>query len=93
LNAFISVDGISFKYGCTFPTSEEAEVARRMIERTRGPITVVADQAKWGMVSNFEVLRVDQIDRLIIDEGLDENTRVALDERGAEVFYAKELEL
>jgi len=91
--AFISVDGISFKYGCTFPTSEEAEVARRMIERTRGPITVVADQAKWGMVSNFEVLRVDQIDRLIIDEGLDENTRVALDERGAEVFYAKELEL
>ena len=88
--AFISVDGISFKYGCTFPTSEEAEVVRRMIERTRGPVTVVADQTKWGMVSNFEVLRVDQIDRLIINDGLDENTRVALGERGIEVFYAKE---
>lgn len=88
--AFISVDGISLKYGCTFPTSEEAEVVHRMMERTRGPIIVVADQTKWGTVSNFEILRVDQIDRLIIDDGLDENARAALASHSVDIFIAKE---
>jgi len=87
--AFISVDGISLKYGCTFPTSEEAEVVHRMMERTRGPIIVVTDKTKWGMVSNFEVLRIDQMDRLIIDDGLDENARTALANHSVDVFVAK----
>ncbi|MBE9524711.1 MAG: DeoR/GlpR transcriptional regulator [Chloroflexi bacterium] len=87
--AFISVDGISLKYGCTFPTSEEAEVVHRMMERTRGPVIVVTDQTKWGTVSNFEVLRIDQIDRLIIDEGLDENARAALVNQSVDVFIAE----
>ena len=90
--AFISVDGISLKYGCTFPTSEEAEVVHRMMERTRGPIIVVADQTKWGTVSNYEVLRIDQIDRLIIDDGLDENARAALADHSVDVFIANKSE-
>ena len=90
--AFISVDGISIKYGCTFPTSAEADVVNRMMERTRGPIIVVADQTKWGVVSNFEVLRIDQIDSLITDEGLDENARAALIGHSVDVFIAKKSE-
>jgi DeoR/GlpR family transcriptional regulator of sugar metabolism len=70
--------------------SEEAEVVRRMMERTRGPISVVTDQTKWGMVSNFEVLRIDQIDRLIIDVGLDENARTALVNHSVDVFIASQ---
>ena len=85
---FIGVDGISPKYGCTFPTSAEAEVVRRMMERTRGPIIVVADHTKWGMVSNFEVPRIDQIDHLITDDGLDENARSALASHSVAVLVA-----
>jgi len=87
---FIGVDGISLKYGCTFPTNAEAEVVHRMMERTRGPIIVVADHTKWGMVSNFEVPRIDQIDRLITDDGLDENARSALIDHSVEWFIASD---
>lgn len=87
---FIGVDGISLKYGCTFPTNAEAEVVHRMMERTRGPIIVVADHTKWGMVSNFEVPRIDQIDRLITDDGLDENTRSALVDHPVDVLFASD---
>ena len=87
---FIGVDGISIKYGCTFPTSAEAEVVQRMMERTRGPIVVVADHTKWGMVSNFEVPHIDQIDRLITDDGLDENARAALIDHSVDVFITNE---
>ncbi|MBM3144148.1 MAG: DeoR/GlpR transcriptional regulator [Chloroflexi bacterium] len=87
---FVGVDGISLKYGCTFPTSAEAEVVHRMMERTRGPLIVVADHTKWGMVSNFEVARIDQIDRLITDRGLDEDARSALDDHSVDVFIASD---
>jgi DeoR/GlpR family transcriptional regulator of sugar metabolism len=87
---FIGVDGISIKYGCTFPTNAEAEVVHRMMERTRGPIIVVADHTKWGMVSNFEVPRIAQIDHLITDYGLDENARSALFDHSVDVFIASD---
>ncbi len=66
--AIIGVDGISLKHGCTVPTNAEAEVVRRMIEHTKGQIIVVADHSKWGVVSNFQVATVDEIDLLITDE-------------------------
>jgi DeoR/GlpR family transcriptional regulator of sugar metabolism len=85
---FIGVDGISLKYGCTFPTSAEAEVVNRMMERTRGPIIAVADHTKWGVVSNFEVARIDQIDRLITDDGFDPNAIDSLTDKSVDVFIA-----
>jgi DeoR/GlpR family transcriptional regulator of sugar metabolism len=85
---FIGVDGISLKYGYTFPTSPEAEVVNRMMERTRGMIIAVADHTKWGMVSNFEVARIDQIDRLITDDGFDPSAMEALEDQSVDVFIA-----
>ena len=85
---FIGVDGISIKYGCTFPTRPEAEVVNRMMERTRGPIIAVADHTKWGVVSNFEVARVDQIDRFITDDGFNSKALETLEELSVEVFIA-----
>ncbi len=88
--SFIGVDGISLKYGCTFPTSAEAEVVHRMTERTRGPLIVVADHTKWGMVSNFEVARIDQVDRFITNDGLDEDARAAFIDNSVNVFIASD---
>jgi len=86
--AFIGVDGISLKYGCTVPTNGEAEIVRLMIQRTRGPVTVVTDHSKWGVVSNFEVATIDQIHRLITDSGLDPGARAELAARSVEVIIA-----
>jgi DeoR family fructose operon transcriptional repressor len=75
--AIIGVDGISVKHGCTVPTSPEAEVVRQMIERTKGPVIIVADHSKWGVVSNFQVAAIDEIDMLVTDDCFD---RSALDD-------------
>jgi len=69
--AILGVDGISLKHGCTVPTNGEADVVHRMIERTKGQVIIVADHSKWGVVSNFQIATIDEIDRLISDERLD----------------------
>jgi DeoR family transcriptional regulator, fructose operon transcriptional repressor len=69
--AIIGVDGISLKHGCTVPVNAEAEVMRSMIERTKGDVIIVADHSKWGVVSNFQIASIDEIDQLVTDEGFD----------------------
>lgn len=86
---FIGVDGMSLKFGYTFPGSGEAEVVRMMMGRTRGPITVVADHSKWGMVSNYEVAKIEQIPYLITDEKFDTDARKDLANRSVKVFIAR----
>jgi DeoR/GlpR family transcriptional regulator of sugar metabolism len=86
--AFIGVDGISLKFHCTTPASAEAEIASTMIERTRGLVAVVADHSKWGVVSNFELAKIDQIQALVVDEGLGLEARAQLQARGVNVILA-----
>ncbi len=86
---FIGVDGISLKYGCTFPTSAEAEVVRTMMGRTRGPVYVVADHSKWGTVSNYEVSEIEKIRCLITDAGIDVAARESLAAHSVELLIAR----
>jgi len=86
--AFVGVDGISPRFGYTVPSNAEAEVMRMMIERTNGPIYVVADHTKWGIVSNFEVAPIHKAIKLITDDGLDEYARADLAARSVEVTIA-----
>ncbi len=86
--AFIGVDGVTLKYGCTTPAAAEAEIGQVMIERTRGPVIVVADHSKWGVVSNFEIARLDQIHSLIVDEGLTREARETLEARSLDILIA-----
>ena len=76
--AIIAVDGLSLKFGCTVPTNAEAEVNQLMIHRNRGLLIVVTDHSKWGIVSNFEIARIDQIHTLVTDSGMDLHAREAL---------------
>jgi len=84
----IGVDGISLKYGCTVPSNSEAEIVHLMIERTRGPVIVMADHSKWGVVSNFEIARLDQVHSLVTDEGLDARARAELATRNVRILVA-----
>lgn len=86
--AIIGVDGISLKHGCTVPTDGEAEVVRKMIERTRGPIIIVADYSKWGVVSNFPIADIQEIDKLVTDEKLDSSSIESLAEHNIECLRA-----
>lgn len=86
--AFIGVDGISIKHGCTVPSNAEAEVVHLMLERTQGPVYILADHSKWGMVSNFEVAPIHKINALITDSGLDSSALSALEARSVEVLVA-----
>lgn len=85
---FIGVDGISLKLHCTTPASVEAEIGHVMIEQTQGPVYVVADSSKWGVVSNFQLAKLDEVDGLIVDERLDPDARTELVNRGIEVITA-----
>lgn len=69
--AILGVDGVSLLHGCTVPSNSEAEVVRQMIERTQGEIIIVADSSKWGVVSNFVVATIEEIDKVITDEEFD----------------------
>jgi len=85
---FVGVDGISPKHGFTVPSGSEAEIIRMMIERTRGPVVVVADHSKWGVVSDFEVARLDQIHTLVTDAGFDPRASAELAARNVRVLIA-----
>ncbi len=74
----LGVDGVSLKHGCTVPSNAEAEVVRQMIERTRGQIIIVADHSKWGVVSNFQIASIDEIDKFITDGAIDSSVHESL---------------
>jgi DeoR family fructose operon transcriptional repressor len=85
---FIGVDGISPRYGLTTPTLQEAEVARTMIERTRGEVVVVADHTKFGVVSNYLTAPLDKVDRIVTDAGFSEDYRSDIEAAGIEIILA-----
>lgn len=87
----LGVDGISLKHGCTVPTNDEAEVVRKMIERTKGQIIVAADRSKWGAVSNFHVANIAEVDKLVTDEGFDKTAKKELVAHSVETLIAREL--
>jgi DeoR family fructose operon transcriptional repressor len=85
---FLGVDGFSLKCGLTTPVLAEAEIARLMLDRTRGAVVVVADSSKWGVVSNYEIGAIDQVHVLISDEALPAEAAAGLAGRGLRVVRA-----
>ena len=90
---FLGVDGLSMKYGCTVPVDSEAQVMRSMVERTRGPLIIVADHSKWRVASNFEVASIDQIHCLVTDAGFDPQARAELEAHSVQVILAEAAEV
>jgi DeoR family fructose operon transcriptional repressor len=84
----LGVDGISLKHGLTVPTNPEAEVVRKMIERTKGKIIIVADHSKWGAVSNFHVANIDVMDTLVTDASFSKQAKKELGEYSVNVLAA-----
>ncbi|MFW5690110.1 MAG: DeoR/GlpR family DNA-binding transcription regulator [Spirochaetota bacterium] len=86
--AFIGVDGLSLDAGLTTPHHQEAEIARAMIQRTRGEVIVLADSSKIGGIAPFVTAPLGAVDVVVTDSGLDEEYRAALEERGIRLVIA-----
>ncbi len=86
--AILGVDGVSLKNGCTVPSNAEAEIIRHMIRHTKGDIIVVADHSKWGVVSNFQVAAINEIDKLITDAAFDTSAIESLELHGVQILIS-----
>jgi DeoR family fructose operon transcriptional repressor len=88
--SFIGVEGISLRSGLTTPTEAEAEVARLMIERTRGEVTVVADSTKIGTIADVVIAPLERVDRVVVDAAADPELTEPIAAAGVEVVRAAE---
>ena len=84
----LGVDGISARHGCTVPSNAEAEIIRQMIKHTKGEIIIVADHSKWGVVSNFQIAAIDEVDKLVTDADFDRSAFELLESHGVQVLVA-----
>jgi DeoR/GlpR family transcriptional regulator of sugar metabolism len=57
---------------------------RRMVERSR-EVIVIADASKWNRISFAAFATLDQVDRIITDEGAPADLVRALRDRGIQV--------
>jgi len=88
--SFIGVDGVSLKYGLTTPNIQEAEVARMMIERTRGEVIVVADHTKFGVVADFLSAPLEKIHTIVTDAQVNPEFVERLKALGIRMIIAEE---
>jgi DeoR family fructose operon transcriptional repressor len=89
--SFIGVEGLSLLSGLTTPALAEAEIARVMIEQTRGPVVVVADSSKVGTVADFSIAPIEAATILVTDRGLDDEYRGELTDLGVRVVVADDV--
>jgi DeoR family transcriptional regulator, aga operon transcriptional repressor len=85
--AFIGVDGVDARAGCTTHEEVEAHTNQVMIRHAQRAV-LVADSSKIGKVTFARICPVGDIDELITDEGADPGAVRALTEAGIEVTLA-----
>ena len=74
---FVGVHGMDPHTGFTCPNLLEADTDRALIEAGRR-LVVVADHTKWGVIGISSIARLDQVDVLVTDAGLDPDARATL---------------
>lgn len=84
---FMGVDGIDPEYGITTGTVEEANLTRQMIKSAEKTI-LLTDSAKFGKRGFARICPVEDIDIVVTDEGLSEETRSAIENLGVKVIIA-----
>jgi DeoR/GlpR family transcriptional regulator of sugar metabolism len=88
--AFLSASSWDAKHGITTPIEAKIE-AKRAARTAASSSVLLADSGKYGNVAKYRVLRLDELDRIITDDGLDDGDLEALAataERGTEITRA-----
>ena len=69
--AFLGADCLDLRAGLTTPSMAVATIELAMIRRTRGEVVVLADSSKIGLVGPLVICPLDQIDVVLVDDGVD----------------------
>ena len=69
--AFLGADGLDSKAGLTTSSIAVASIELAMIRRTRGEVVVLVDNNKIGLVCQVVICPLDQIDVVLVDDGVD----------------------
>ena len=80
--AILGADGLDLKAGLTTPSIAVAAIELAMIRRTRGEVVVLADNNKIGLVHQVVVCPLDQIDVVLVDEGVAADVRAKIQRAG-----------
>ncbi|WP_226507201.1 DeoR/GlpR family DNA-binding transcription regulator [Pseudomonas sp. MWU16-30317] len=83
--AFIGVSGLTADGGMAMFNPQEAEVNRAFIQAARY-VTVLADSTKFESKAMFKICSLDQVDRLITDDGISDRDRSAIEALGIELI-------
>ncbi len=83
--AFIGTNGLTVEHGLTTPNPDEARTKAAMIAASRR-VVLLADHSKVGAVQFCKFGDIAQIDTLITDVGLDEETAEKLSLHGPDVL-------
>jgi DeoR/GlpR family transcriptional regulator of sugar metabolism len=84
---FLGVHGFDERAGLTTPNLEEAETNRALIASAR-QVVVTADSTKWGVVGLSSMARLDDVDVVVCDDGLDPEGRRILQSRVGRLVIA-----
>lgn len=82
---FLGVDGIDFENGITNSNIEEAILNKKMMKSTLRTI-ILSDSSKFGKRGFGKICNLDQIDVIITDTGIPQQTAVAIEEMGIELI-------
>lgn len=85
---FLGVHGFDERAGFTTPNLVEAETNRALIAAAREVVVVVADHTKWGVVGLSSMARLDEVDVLVTDDGLDPEAARLLKSRTRRMLLA-----
>ena len=84
---FLAADALDVEFGLSTPNLDESRVNQVMVAAARETI-VVADSSKFGRRSLSRVVHLHEIDKIITDDGLPEETRDDLRGLGVELIIA-----
>ena len=87
--AFISTGGLDPELGLTTYFYYEADIKREMIRSAR-QIILVTDSTKFGKISVTHFAGLDEVDTIITDEGISDEYREILADRGIELLIANQ---
>lgn len=85
--AFIGTNCLSIPFGLTTPDQDEAAVKTAMVKAGRR-VVVLADSRKFGQETLVRFARLDELDAVVTDDGIDPDDARALEALDIEVVVA-----
>ena len=84
---FLGTNGLEAEHGLSTPDSDEAGTKRAIVAAARR-VVVLTDSSKIGAAAPVRFARLDEVDCLVTDDGIEDGVRRHLEELGIEVVVA-----